>query len=205
MSAETITRPVWRFYHPRFEAKAAAHVRAGGHAVLRETHRWTLLLPCDDGAIGELSAWALMDLELGDFDVCEAGAREGLAAVELPEDRWEMVAHWCERDSVHPRSVTDETLDCQACAMCCRDNDVLLDEEDLAAWRAAGRAELAGDAYTRVEGERVKLRVLASGDCVHLAGNDCGIYALRPSNCRAFPAGSECCLSAREEGRATSG
>ena len=46
-------------------------------------------------------------------------------------------------------------------------------------------------------GRRV-LRVVR-GDCVHLAGNDCVIYELRPDNCRAFPAGSEGCLGARAE------
>ena len=110
-----------------------------------------------------------------------------------------MVAGWCERDSALPESMTLETLDCRACGACCRDNDVLLGKDDFARWRAAGRSDLEAPEFLRAR--KRKLRVLPSGDCVHLRGNDCGIYEVRPDNCRAFPAGSECCLFARDEQR----
>ncbi len=39
-----------------------------------------------------------------------------------------------------------------------------------------------------------------SKDCKHLGSdNKCAIYAIRPDACSTFPAGSECCLSSREE------
>ena len=47
---------------------------------------------------------------------------------------------------------------------------------------------------------RVVLRFAKDGRC-QLLGPDklCTIYEIRPENCRAFVAGSEACLSAREE------
>ena len=195
---DDVLRPVWRTYDPRFEANAIAHVRAGGHAVLRGAARWWLLLPSDEGMIPELTAWAMLDLGVGGFDEVESGPAAGLLRVRLPKRLREHVMDWCERDGGHATSLVSEALDCRACAMCCRKNRVQLEPEDEARWGDEGRAELSGEAYVRESRGRRVLRVL-SGDCVHLRGNDCGIYALRPDNCRAFPAGSEGCLSARAE------
>ncbi len=184
---------MWRSYDPRWRANAVVHVRAGGHAVIRGAPRWELLLPSPRGALRELSVWALLDLGLGRVGT----SPEGFASVALPDRLRERVEGWCERDGVHRASVRRERYDCRACAACCRKNHVVLDDDDVARWQAAGRADLDGDALVRtVRGRRV-LRLLRGGDCVHLAGNDCAIYDLRPENCRAFPAGSEGCLAAR--------
>ena len=60
-----VRRPVVRSYLPTYLANAVKHVRAGGHAVIRATTSWYLLLPCDDdGDMPELAAWALLDLQL---------------------------------------------------------------------------------------------------------------------------------------------
>jgi uncharacterized protein len=193
-----VLRPVWRTYDPRFEANAVAHVRAGGHAVLRAEPRWWLLLPSDEGMIPELTAWAMLDLGVARFEEVEAGPAAGLLRVSLPKRLRDHVMDWCERDAVHERSLVTEALDCRECAMCCRRNRVLLEPEDEARWAAEGRADLSAPAFVRAVRGRRALRVLR-GDCVHLVGNDCGIYALRPDNCRAFPAGSEGCLGARAE------
>lgn len=194
-----VMRPVWRTYDPRFEENAIAHVRAGGHAVLRAEPRWWLLLPSDDGMIPELTAWAMLDLGVRGFDEVESGPAAGLLRVMLPKRLREHVLDWCERDGEHATSLVAEDLDCRECAMCCRKNKVLLEPDDEARWTDGGRADLSTEAYVKDARGRRVLRVLRGGDCVHLRGNDCGIYALRPDNCRAFPAGSEGCLSARAE------
>ena len=194
-----VLRPVWRTYDPRFEVNAIAHVRGGGHAVLRSEPRWWLMLPSEEGMIPELTAWAMLDRGVTGFDEIETGPAAGLLRVKLPKRLREHVLDWCERDSEHATSTVAEALDCRACAMCCRKNRVLLEPEDEARWTDGGRAELSTEAFVKTSRGRRVLRVLRGGDCVHLRGNDCGIYDLRPDNCRAFPAGSEGCLSARAE------
>ena len=47
---------------------------------------------------------------------------------------------------------------------------------------------------------RLVLTLLPNKRCHHLKrDNRCGIYELRPHPCSEFPAGSECCLYARED------
>lgn len=153
-----------------------------------------VLVPCDeDGLVPELPLWALLDLGLRPLTEEAPGVRAMALAPRLRG----RVRGWCARDAATPGAFLSEALDCLSCAACCRRNRVLLTREDLARWREAGRAELLGEAY--VTGRRRRLRVLSNGDCVHLTGNTCREYALRPDNCRAFPAGSEGCLAAREE------
>ena len=74
-----------------------------------------------------------------------------------------------------------------------------LEPEDEERWVLSARPELSTAAYVRESSGKRLLRVLRGGDCVHLSGNECAIYEMRPDNCRAFPAGSEGCLSARAE------
>ncbi len=198
-SSFVVRRPVVRSFQPAWLARAAAHVRRGGHAVVYG-RSWTLLMPCDaDGDMPELSAWALLDIGVERSSVVREGPAKGLRRARVPADMRDIVTGWIERDSVEPESTTDVTLDCRACGHCCRRNDVVLDKDDFARWRAAGRDDLESGAFLRAR--KKKLKVLPNGDCVHLRGNDCGIYELRPDNCRAFPAGSECCLFARDEAR----
>ena len=189
-----VSRPVWRSFDPRWRDNAVAHVQRGGHAVLRGAPRWTLLLPSDDGDLPELTVWALLDLGLTRV----GRTAEGLATVVLPDRLRDRVTLWCERDATHRASLVRFTFDCQACAMCCRKNRVVLDDMDEARWTAAGRSDLSAESFVRASRGRRVLRVLPGGDCVHLADTRCAIYPLRPDNCRAFPAGSEGCLSARE-------
>ncbi len=193
-----VRRPVARSYLPPYIENAVKHVRAGGHAVIRATPSWYLLLPCDDeGDIPELSAWALLDLGVEQHTRVRTGPAKGLVKARVPAKVRPIVEGWIERDSVERKSVTTVTLDCVACGACCRENDVLLEREDFKRWRDGGREDLAGGDFLRAK--KRKLKLLPNGDCVHLRGNLCGIYEMRPNNCRAFPAGSECCLFAREE------
>lgn len=198
-----VTRPVWRSFQPRFLARAAAHVRAGGFsAVMHPGGRVRLLLPRDrKGALTEPALWALLAIDLRRWGSPKSGPARGLASVWLArgEDK-DIVREWCERDATNPKATRTLRLDCLACAACCRDNRVVLEPEDFRAWRKAKRDDLAGKAYTRRSNGQTVLRLQPSGRCVHLQkSNHCAIYALRPSNCSAFPAGSEPCLAAREE------
>jgi hypothetical protein len=198
-SSFDVRRPVVRSYLPTYLGNAAKHVRAGGHAIVREPKGWYLLLPCDDdGDLRELSMWALLDIGLQRALRVRKGAAKGLRKVRVPPDMREVVEGWAERDCAERESTVVMSLDCRACGACCRDNDVLLEPEDFARWRAANRRDLEQARFLRAR--KRKLRVLPNGDCVHLRGNDCGIYEVRPDNCRAFPAGSECCLFARADG-----
>ncbi len=154
-----------------------------------------------EGGVPELSVWALLDLGVGGFEVVEAGPCAGLVEAVLSPRQRRVVEAWCDRDGGQPESTAEVVLDCMTCAMCCRHNRVELEvPDDLERWREAGRADLGGPSWVRRRGGKRYLRLLGDGDCVHLTGNVCGIYALRPNNCRAFPAASEGCLSARVEG-----
>jgi Fe-S-cluster containining protein len=198
-----VTRPVWRSFHPRFLARAAAHVRAGGFAaVLHPGGRVRLLLPRErSGGLTEAALWALLAIDLRRWGSPRTGAARGLASawLALDEDK-DIVREWCERDAKNPSSTRRIRLDCLACAACCRDNRVVLEPEDFRAWRGARRDDLGRAPYTRLSNGQTVLRLQPSGRCVHLeSSNHCAIYALRPSNCSAFPMGSEPCLAAREE------
>ncbi|MCC6552605.1 MAG: YkgJ family cysteine cluster protein [Polyangiaceae bacterium] len=202
MSAvHVLDRPIWRRFRPKYLARAAAHVRAGGHAVI--THpddRIEVLLGVDaEGRIAELGLWALLAIEMAQWRRVHDGPAKGLATAQVTRRFEGSVLDWCERDSVHPGSVRRIELDCLACAACCHDPFVLLDDADLDRWRRAGRADLAGPAYVRQESGVISLRLAPSGRCQHLEERACGIYPIRPDNCRSFVAGSEACLSARED------
>lgn len=198
-----VSRPIWRRFRPRYLARAAAHVRAGGHAaIVQPDERIDLLLSVDErGKLTELGLWALLSIEQQRFRRVSEGAARGLATARVKRHYEGSVLDWCERDSVHPGAVRELSLDCLACGACCHDANVVLDGDDLARWRRAGRGDLAGRAYVRrARDGKITLRFAASGRCHHL-GHDlrCAIYELRPDNCRAFVVGSEACLSAREE------
>lgn len=192
---ETITRPVWRGFAQTQLLSAHAHARAGGLAVVRGPTRWSVLTPAPDGDIPELCFWALMDLGVKSPKVHP----EGLASAPLSEGMKTLARRWMKRDKALPGATTEVSLDCMACGACCRRNKVLLDDDDFARWRDAGREDLGAPPFVRRQRGRSLLVLHANGDCLHLRGNACGIYPLRPDNCRAFPAGCEPCLSARLE------
>ncbi len=203
MPATAIERPIWRRFSPRFLARAAEHVRAGGHAaVLGADGRVDAFFGVDArGRITEAGLWSLLAIEQQRWRRVKAGEARGLATARVQPDFAEVVIDWCERDAVHPGPTRTIALDCIACAACCRDANVVLGEVDLDRWRDAGRPDLAGSAYVRrARDGKVTLRFAADGRCQHL-GRDrrCRIYAMRPDNCGVFPAGSEACLAARED------
>ncbi|WP_437543465.1 MULTISPECIES: YkgJ family cysteine cluster protein [unclassified Sorangium] len=203
MSAYVVSRPVWRRFRPRFLSRAAAHVRAGGHAaIVLPDERVDLLLSIgEDGKLTELGLWSLLSIEQQRFRRVGEGPAKGLATARVKRQYEGSVLDWCERDSTHPGAIREVALDCLACGACCHDANVLLDEVDLARFRGAGRGDLTGRAYVRrARDGKITLRFAASGRCQHLCEDlRCAIYEIRPDNCRAFVVGSEACLSAREE------
>jgi hypothetical protein len=198
-----VTRPVVRSFHERFIREAARYVRAGGHAIVwtaAPKERATLVFrkPVHDDS--DLGFWAVMDLGKQRYRVEDQGALAGLATFKVPRDCEDIVRHWVERDSVFEGPTRTMVLDCLTCGACCRDNKVILEDEDLARFAQAGRAELARRPYARKDDGRVILTLRRDKDCKHLAAdNKCGIYDIRPNACSTFPMGSECCLFAREE------
>lgn len=202
---DTITRPVWRAFPRDALSEAACHARGGGLAVLRAGARWTLLVPTDgDGDLPELCAWALMDLDVRAPKRVADGPAAGLTWTALTDGQKYLVRRWLKRDRAVTSPTVGEPLDCMACGACCRKNKVILEEDDLARWRDVGRPELGERPYVKRHRGRRLLVLRDDGDCQHLTDNACGIYLIRPDNCRAFPAGSEPCLSSRlEDGVAT--
>ncbi len=201
MPSVRVVRPVVRSFQLPFEKEAAAHVKAGGHALVwagKSQVRLVFQVPKGDPE-ADLGYWSLLDLGQHKWDKETRGALRGLAVAKIARDSVDLVRARAERDSVHPRSTRVMRLDCEECAACCRDNKVILEPEDITRFEEAGRGDLAKAPYTRKEGKKVVLRLLRSRDCRHLqADRRCGIYALRPDACRVFPAGSESCLFSRD-------
>jgi len=201
MSAVRVARPVVRSFRPPYLKEAAAHVRAGGHALVWESRGRVCLVfrePSGD-KLEDLGYWSLLDLGQERWRRNTRGPFRGLAVATIAKASIALVKRRADRDAIHLRSTRVMTLDCAKCAACCRDNEVVLEPEDFKRFEKGGRPELAKRPYARKDGDRVVLRLLRSRDCRHLSPDLlCGIYALRPNSCREFPAGSECCLYSRE-------
>jgi uncharacterized protein len=149
--------------------------------------------------VQDLGYWSLLDLGRSRFTTVRRGPLRGLVSATVPLDCLEIVRERVERDSVHAGPTRTMFLDCQACAACCRDNRVEIKSSDVLRFERAGRAELLHPPYTRMDGEKVVLRLLRSKDCRHLRKDHrCAIYDLRPDSCRTFPPASEGCLFSRE-------
>jgi Fe-S-cluster containining protein len=201
---QTIARPIWRRFKPRYFKNAVAHVRRGGAAAIDdpETDRVDVLLPVDDkGRITELARWALLAIEHRRFRYVKSGAAQGFATASVRAEYAGSVLDWCTRDAVHGGATRNILIDCVTCAACCHDSNVVLDGADLARFRDGGRPDLAGKAYIkRARDGVITLRFIGKGPCQHLAADRrCSIYELRPDNCRVFLEGSEACLAARED------
>ncbi len=203
MSAYEVERPIWRTFKPAFLTRAAAHVRAGGHAVIvREDEALEMILGVDaKGKITELGLWSILAIEQQRWRRVVDGPAKGLATARVKPDYEGAVLDWCDRDSMHEGPSRLIRLDCLACAACCHESNVVLDEADLERFRKGGRPDLLGRAYIkRARDGRITLRFAETGQCQHL-GRDkkCAVYTIRPDNCRAFVVGSEACLAARED------
>jgi Fe-S-cluster containining protein len=203
VSAYVIDRPVWRRFRPMFLARAAAHVRKGGHAaIVHKTGRVDLLLTVgEDGKITELGLWSLLAIEQRRWRRVKAGAAKDLATARVNPKFTGSVVDWCDRDSVHEGPTRTIKLDCLECAACCHEANVVLDEADFDRFREGGRPDLVHRDYIkRARDGKITLRFLPNGRCQHLRRDKkCRIYPIRPDNCSVFVVGSEACLAARED------
>ena len=167
---------------------------------MREDGRLSLVLPLEEsGELPLLARWVLLTLEHTRLSRPRRGPLLGLGLVPLRRRYEGSVLAWCERDAGFEGPTRRMRLDCLECGACCRDADLHLEESDLQRWRDAARPELQAKVLRTQEG-KLRLPMISEGRCPQL-GPDlrCGIYALRPDNCRAFPVASEACLSARLE------
>lgn len=203
---QTIRRPVWRSFKEKWLKNAAIWVRSGGCALVwrqtaqKQPSAWMLLPMEPDGTMTEFPYWAMMAVYRENFSPILRGTAKGLAWSRVQHCYEHEVESWCERDSMYEASSREVSFDCLECGACCTKNRVVLDDDDFARFREAGRDELQRKPWVRtVKG--VKLMSLEpNGRCVHLHNdNKCGIYEMRPDNCRWFPVGTEPCLIARRE------
>jgi uncharacterized protein len=201
--AKGVFRPIVRSFKRRFMKEAAAHVRAGGHAIIWENEKRAVLVfkTPEEGDDDDFGAWAVYDMGKWKWHDHTKGTLKGLSSTLVPRDCLWIARRRTERDSVHPGATRRMAIDCTKCAACCQDNEVVLQDTDVARFKAGGRPELAKAPYAkRHKDGRLILTLLPSKRCRHLAtDNRCGIYELRPHPCSEFPMGSECCLFARED------
>lgn len=196
-------RPIVRSFKVKYLKEAIAHVRGGGHAFVWESDKRAQLVfqtpaPGDDENFG---AWSVYDMGKRSWTDHTRGTFRGLSSTLVPRDCLWIAKRRTERDSIYPGPTRMIDLDCTKCAACCRDNEVILSEEDLQRFRDGGRPDLAKPPYAKRQKDgRVLLTLLENKRCRHLKrDNRCGIYELRPHPCSEFPSGSECCLFARED------
>lgn len=196
-----VRRPVWKQYPVAKLAGAVAWAKRGGGAIVRsDDGALRLLFPLNERAdIPELFFWAILDLEKRKWSRVKEGLDRGLGSSLVPRRKHWVIETWVERDLREKETFRDVTLDCLTCAACCEESRVFLLPDDLLLWKRAGRPELGKPPYVYKDKGRPMLKMRPDTRCQHLNGNACGIYKLRPFNCRAFPAGSEPCLAAREQ------
>ena len=174
-----------------------------------EAKRQSWYLLGDAGPAGEelplFVDWAIRAIEAPRWAELVEGPARGMVKATIAAEWRERVGEWIERDREYPGSTARASFDCVRCAACCYDNHVVLDKEDLGRWRSGARSELL-KRTTRRKGVRVLPLVRATGACVHLGAvkknavnMECSIYIDRPNMCRDFPAGTEQCLTSREE------
>jgi uncharacterized protein len=199
----TVHRPIVRSFNAKHGVRCREHVLAGGHAVFWETpKRAHLVLPVpreDDPS--DLALFSILDLAKQRWKVPTRGTFRGLATCLVPNDCHEIVRARVWRDSIFPGALRKVNFDCLKCGACCKDNEVLLQEQDMDRFREAGRSDLTRPplARKRADGKTV-LTLLASKRCRHLRKDlKCSIYAIRPDPCSSFPVASEGCMFARFE------
>ena len=83
----------------------------------------------------------------------------------------------------------EESIDCTACANCCRVATTQIgtrDAERLARYLGVRVEALMRD-YTLETGDEGRILKRNEGGCVFLEGNLCSVYDARPDTCRLFP------------------
>jgi uncharacterized protein len=198
----TVHRPIVRSFTQQHQARCSAHVRAGGHAVYWETEsRAVLVLPIPkEEDPSDLALFSILDLAKQRWNTPKSGAFKGLATCLVPKDCHDIVTARVWRDSVFPGPTRKVSFDCLKCGACCKDNEVILQKDDLERFAEAGRSDLAKPPYAkrRKDGKIVLTLLQPSKRCRNLRRDlKCSIYTVRPDSCSSFPVASEGCLFAR--------
>jgi uncharacterized protein len=194
------TRPVVRAFAVTQVSRAIAWARAGGHAVVREAPSRAVWLarPWTTREEAELARFALADLGRRRFGYPRTGPYAGLAVVRVAAGAGWVLDERARRDAAYHSPTTVVALDCTRCGACCRDNDVVLGAGDVQRLAESGQNALRARRLVRYHAGKLRLALAPSGACVFLQGDrSCAVYEARPAACRAFPMGSESCLSAR--------
>jgi hypothetical protein len=194
-------RPVVRSFRATFTKNALAWVREGGHAIVWESARkaWLVVPKPAANHPEDYGKWAAYDLGRRLLRVAKSGPFKGFGVVSLSGTDLPIVEAWGIRDAVHVEPTREMVLDCVACGACCKNNNVVLDAADMKRLRS-GAPKTFVDRVKRKDG-RLVLTLLKDGRCAALTKQGmCGVYEYRPEACREFPAATECCLFAREEG-----
>jgi len=201
--ATAVHRPIVRSFKKKYAKEAAAWARSGGHAILwDEERKATIFFPMPkEGDDADFGLWAIYDMGKWRWEENRRGLFRGLGSMNIPRDCFWIVKRRAERDSIHPGPTRKIAWDCQSCAACCRDNEVLLQPADIERLEKAGLGHFAKKPYAkRHQDGRIILTLLPDKRCRHLArDNRCKIYEARPFSCSEFPMGSECCIFARED------
>jgi hypothetical protein len=185
-----IARPLWRSFPPSELEKAAQYARSGGIAVVK-TRSWQLW-GVRSTLLVEWAAWAVERAGI----ISDKGPSKGLMVARIVADWRSRVDEWITRDVAFKGATRLESYDCTQCAACCFNNRVVLDSEDQARWQNQKRLFR----HTKMTGRQLLLVLQPTTKaCPHLEGTRCGIYLVRPNMCREFPAGSEHCITSREE------
>lgn len=194
------TRPVVRAFPVADVSLAISWVRAGGHALLREAPSRVVWLarPWTTPAEAELARFALADLGRRRFGYARTGPYAGLRVVRVAAEAMWVLDERARRDAEIQSPTRVVAFDCTRCGGCCRDNDVVLGARDVRRLAKSGQHALRARRLVRYQAGKLRLAQAPSGACVFLQGNRaCAVYEARPAACRAFPMGSESCLSAR--------
>lgn len=192
-------RPLVRSFIPKFIDEAAAHVRAGGHAIVFDAETQARLVVTRPRGDGDLGLWAALDIDV-DLKEIDTGPLAGLSAALVRGSSLKTVREWCTRDSIHPGHTREMDLDCMTCAACCIDNEVELSKDDCKRLVAIGRGDATKPPHAKWrQGKLYLLLQKENKRCTLLtAEGHCGIYEARPEMCSDFPVASEGCLYSRD-------
>ena len=87
-------------------------------------------------------------------------------------------------------SVPREVFQCRACGQCCHGEGGIgvtpAESSSLAAFLGLSVTEFE-ERFTRLRHGRREVRVDATGACMFLQGDLCGVHRVKPSVCRAWP------------------
>jgi Fe-S-cluster containining protein len=103
--------------------------------------------------------------------------------------KWIKSHNFVERQFRRAAEQIQDSIDCQACAECCRVTEVEIVERDvhqLARYLGISPQEFVEQYVAEGDQGEPILRRSDAG-CVFLQGNECTVYEARPGNCERFP------------------